>query len=347
MTHVSLLAWTLGQLNLPGSTHHLPFVDVLPLLVEVPITHAPTQTPVISWVFSQAQAVLCFLPVPYVWGILLTELLNVMPQLSGMGPTRPLPNRFKVNYCYAKTTNPSAPIGNTKEVAPANITTNNIFALDAVRLTTELRKLKVESLPTNQTFGSDCSLMLASFTSTPMSPLIFVLVLSSSFPLLHLPKPHLIIPLSLSLSPNSWRLYEMSLEKDHTLGHYPESMSNPSLGPSKLCPSPSSQSLPKSAGFESSKTILSPTKCPSCIQTLLSIPLLTPITFPPLGGLSPTLSFCFIIFHLVCRLPLGTLQDYSPTSFTVASCHHSSWQRQFCYQHLAVLWMLTFSRDIW
>ena len=30
------------------------------------------------------------------------------------------------------------------------------------------------------------------------------------------------------------------------------------------------------------------------------------MTFPPLGGLSPTLAFCFVVFHLVCRLPLGT-----------------------------------------
>ena len=72
-------------------------------------------------------------------GAFLTESLNVTPWLSGTGLTKPSPNMFKTNYCYAKTTNPSVPIGNTKEVAPANIMTNDIFALDVVRSVMELR----------------------------------------------------------------------------------------------------------------------------------------------------------------------------------------------------------------
>ena len=80
-------------------------------------------------------------------GAFLTESLNVTPWLSGTGLTKPSPNMFKTNYCYAKTTNPSVPIGNTKEVAPADIMTNGIFALDAVRLAMELRHvLKLRNL---------------------------------------------------------------------------------------------------------------------------------------------------------------------------------------------------------
>ena len=117
----------------------LPFVEDLPLLFKVFIAHALTQTPLIPQVFRQVQEAPHSLPVPYVWGISLTESSNVSPQLSGTGLTKPSPNVFEVNYCYTKTTNPFAPIGNTKEVAPANDTTNEIFALDAVRPATELR----------------------------------------------------------------------------------------------------------------------------------------------------------------------------------------------------------------
>ena len=47
-------------------------------------------------------------------------------------------------------------------------------------------------------------------------------------------------------------------------------------------------------------------KCLSCIPTFLSIPSLTPTTFPPLGGLSLTLASCFVVFCLVHRSPLQT-----------------------------------------
>ena len=72
-------------------------------------------------------------------GVSLTESLRASPRLSGIALTKPSPNMFKVNYCYTKTINPFVPIGNTKGVAPANNTANDIFALDAVRLATELR----------------------------------------------------------------------------------------------------------------------------------------------------------------------------------------------------------------
>ena len=95
--------------------------------------------PLVLWVVRQVQTVLHSLPAPYVWGVSPTESSNVTPLLSGMGPTKLLPNVYGVNCCYAKTTNPSVPIGNTKEVAPANIMTNDIFALDVVRSVMELR----------------------------------------------------------------------------------------------------------------------------------------------------------------------------------------------------------------
>ena len=93
---------------------------------------------------------------------------------------------FEANCCYAKTTNPFALIGNTKEVAPAKATTNNTFALDVVRPATELRKFKaltpykpdaweqllsqaglLHKCPHNLCFGCIVNLPSITFTQTP------------------------------------------------------------------------------------------------------------------------------------------------------------------------------------
>jgi hypothetical protein len=125
--------------SLPPGAQHLPAVDGQHPPTADPAAHAWPLTPIGSRVFNRAQAAARYPSAPYAWGAPHTGSSNATPLPHGTACTKPSQNGSAASCSSVRTTNPFAPIGNTNEDASANGTTNDTFALDAVRPATELR----------------------------------------------------------------------------------------------------------------------------------------------------------------------------------------------------------------
>ena len=189
----------------------------------------------------------------------------MMLPLSGMGLTKPSPNTFEMNCCCAKTTNPPAPTGNTKEAAPENAMTNDTFALDAVRLAMELKHvLQLRKLRALTPYRPDAWEQLLSWAGLLhkyphiSDNLQFGLVLKlPSIMFTQTPPNH---PSIVKLHSQFIEIIQDMFSKSHYIGPLSKVDLESLSGPFNPPHSPSSQIQPKMAGFESFRTTHSCTK---------------------------------------------------------------------------------------